>query len=112
MNRPYVFKSKEEFDDLIENAKHETIDSLYDKVKKQWQKYDAADDLEISLCSADTIFTYFQDSLGMTHYLFFVGSPDSGKSNRLLVFNFLAYRNFMSTDVTPSNIYRFLALLT
>ena len=50
----------------------------------------------------------FQDSLGMTHYLFFVGSPDSGKSNRLLVFNFLAYRNFMSTDVTPSNIYRFL----
>jgi hypothetical protein len=108
MNRAYVFKSKEEFDDLVENAKHETIDSLYDKVKKQWQKYDAADDLEISLCAADTIFTYFQDSLGMTHYLFFVGSPDSGKSNRLLVFNFLAYRNFMSTDVTPSNIYRFL----
>ena len=60
------------------------------------------------MCSADTIFTYFQDSLGMTHYLFFVGSPDSGKSNRHLVFNFLAYRNFMSTDVTPSNIYRFL----
>jgi hypothetical protein len=44
----------------------------------------------------------------MSHYLFFVGSPDSGKSNRFLVFNFLAYRNFMSTDVTPSNIYCFL----
>jgi hypothetical protein len=43
----------------------------------------------------------------MTHYLFFVGALDSGKSNRLMVFHFLAYRNFMSTDVTPSNIYRF-----
>jgi hypothetical protein len=111
MNKPYAFKSKKEFDDLVEKAKHETIDSLYNKVKNQWKKYDAADDLEISLCAADTIFTYFQDSLGMTHYLFFVGSPDSGKSNRLLVFNFLAYRNFMSTDVTPSNIYRFLGSL-
>jgi hypothetical protein len=107
MNRAYVFKSKEEFDNLVEKAKHETIDTLYDRVKKQLQKYDAADDLEISLCAADSIFTYFQDSLGMTHYLFFVGSPDSGKSNRLLVFHFLAYRNFLSTDVTPSNIYRF-----
>jgi hypothetical protein len=37
MTRPYVFKSKEEFDDLVEKAKHETLDSLYDKVKKQWQ---------------------------------------------------------------------------
>jgi hypothetical protein len=47
MNRAYAFKSKEEFDDLVEKTKHETIDTLYDKVKEQWQKYDAADDLEI-----------------------------------------------------------------
>jgi hypothetical protein len=107
MNRPYVFKSKEEFDEIVEKAKHETLDALYLKVKAQWRKFSTDDDAEISLCAADTILTYLQDVLGMTHYIFFVGAPDSGKSNRLMVFNFLAYRNFMSTDVTPSNIYRF-----
>jgi hypothetical protein len=108
MNRPYVFKSKEEFDDMVEKAKHETLDTLYHKTKSQWRKYSTDDDAKISLCAADTIFTYFQDELGMTHYLFFVGAPDSGKSNRRMVLNFLAYRNMMSTDITPSNIYRFL----
>jgi hypothetical protein len=108
LNRAYVFKSREDFDTTVEKAKHETIDTLYLEVKKQWRKYSTDDDFVISLCAADTLFTYFQDGLGMTHYLFFVGAPDSGKSNRLMVLNFLAYRNMMSTDMTPSNIYRFL----
>ncbi|NAL78052.1 hypothetical protein [Nitrososphaera sp. AFS] len=111
LNRPYVFKSKQEFDDLLEKAKTETLDGLYKSVKSEWQKYNAADDNEISLCTADTIYTYKQDSIGMTHYLFFVGMPESGKSNRLLVFNLLAYRNMFSADMTPSNIFRFLGPL-
>lgn len=111
MNRPYVFKSEEEFRDTIERAKTDTIDNLYSEVKSIWKKYDFADDLEISLCAADSIFSYSQDILGMTHYLFFVGGPGSGKSNRLTIFNFLAYRNMMSTDMTAANIYRFLGAI-
>ena len=32
----------------------------------------------------------------------------SGKSNRLEVFRFLAYRNWTSSDITPANIYQLL----
>jgi hypothetical protein len=111
MNRPYVFTSQDEFNNAVERVKAETIDNLYSEVKSIWKKYDFADDLEISLCAADTIFSYSQDILGMTHYLFFVGGPGSGKSNRLTIFNFLAYRNMMSTDMTAANIYRFLGAI-
>jgi len=43
----------------------------------------------------------------MTHYLFFVGGPGSGKSNNLEVFHFLAYRNMTSAGITPATLYRF-----
>jgi hypothetical protein len=67
-----------------------------------------ADDFHISICAADTLFTYYQDKIGLTHYLFFVGNNSSGKSNNLTVLHFLAYRNFTSTDITAANIYQFL----
>ena len=70
--------------------------------------YPDADNFHITICAADTIFTYFQDKIGLTHYLFFVGNNGSGKSNNLKVFNLLAYRNMTSTDITPANIYQFL----
>jgi hypothetical protein len=108
LNKPYSFKSREEFDLTIEKAKGESRDSLYRKVKSIWNKYIDADDFHISICAADTMFTYFQDKIGMTHYLFFVGNNNCGKSNNLLVLKFLAYRNFTSTDMTAANIYQFL----
>ena len=77
-------------------------------MKLIWKKYIST--LTISIFQyvlLDTIFTYFQDRAGMTHYLFFVGGPGSGKSNNLEVFHFLAYRNMTSTGITPANIYRF-----
>lgn len=108
LNKPYSFKSREEFDLTIEKAKGETLDSLYKRVKSIWKKYIDADDFHISICAADTVFTYFQDKIGMTHYLFFVGNNNCGKSNNLHVLKFLAYRNFTSTDMTAPNIYQFL----
>jgi hypothetical protein len=108
LNKPYTFRSREEFDNIIEMAKHETLDSLYKKVKTIWRRYIDADDFHISISAADTIFTYSQDKIGMTHYLFFVGNNNSGKSNNLLVLKYLAYRNFTSTDMTAANIYQFL----
>ena len=71
INKPYSFASKSEFEDYIEKAGNETLDSLYRKVKPIWAKYVDADDFHISLCAADTIFTHFQDKIGMTHYLFY-----------------------------------------
>ena len=107
-NRPYSFKSKEDFDNYIEKARHETMDSLYRKALSVWSKYIDADDFHLKICAADTIFTYRQDTIGMTHYLFFVADNDAGKSNNLTVFNFLAYRNIMSNNMTHANIYNFL----
>ena len=108
LSEPYKFESREHFKTCVEKASMESRDSLYRKVKSIWRKYIDADDFHISICTADTIFTYYQDKIGLTHYLFFVGSPGSGKSNNLLVLKYLAYRNFTSTDMTAANIYQFL----
>ena len=107
INKPYTFNSQLELDATIEEAKKLTLDHLYGMVKRIWKKYIDADDFHISICAADTIFTYFQDKAGMTHYLFFVGGPGSGKSNNLEVFHFLAYRNLTSTGITSATLYRF-----
>jgi hypothetical protein len=108
MSRPFTFKSEEEFYDFIEKANIEDLDSLYKKVKSIWQKYIDADDFHISLCAADAIFTYFQDKMGLTHYLFFVGGNDTGKSNNLTVIEYVGYRAFKSVGITSANIYTFL----
>jgi hypothetical protein len=108
INKPYIFKSKQEFDKLIEDTRGTNLDSLYRNVKSIWNKYVDADDFHISICAADTIFTYFQDKIGLTHYLFFVGGNNSGKSNNLTVLHFLTYRNMLSSGMTSANIYQFL----
>jgi hypothetical protein len=108
INKPYSFLSEEEVRLFIENANNENLDSLYRKTKSIWKKYVDADDFHISLCAADTVYTYYQDKIGLTHYLFFVGNVGSGKSNNLRVMQSLAYRNMTSTDITAANIYQFL----
>jgi hypothetical protein len=108
LSEPYKFKSRQEFESCIEKARNETLDSLYRKEKAIWLKYIDADDFHISICAADTILTYYQDKMGLTHYLFFIGGNNCGKSNNLLVLKYLAYRNFTSTDMTAANIYQFL----
>jgi hypothetical protein len=108
LNEPYRFESLADFNNYVERARTETLDSLYRKVKVIWSKYIDADDFHISICAADTIFTYFQDKMGITHYLYFVGGNDSGKSNNLSVFKYLGYRNFTSTGLSVANVYQFL----
>lgn len=108
MSTAYSFESIEELNRIVTVAKGHSFSSLYCQVKPLWQKYIDADPAHISLCAADTIFTYFQDIFGSTHYLFFVGNNASGKSNNLRVFQQLAYRNMTTTDLTSANIYQFL----
>jgi hypothetical protein len=82
LNEPYRFQSEQDFKSYIDRARHETLDTLYRKVKAIWSKYIDADDFHISICAADTIFTYYQDKMGLTHYLFFVGGSRRGRSRR------------------------------
>lgn len=108
INNAYSFYSQDELKAIIAKVQNESLDTLYRKVIEIWRKYIDADDFHIVICAADTIFTYFQDKIGMTHYLFFVGNNGSGKSNNLRVFQQLAYRNMFTSDMTPANIYQFL----
>ena len=108
INKPYSFASLKGFEDCLGNARNETLDSLYRKVKSIWAKYIYVDDFHISLCAAYTIFTYYQDTIGMTHYLFFIGDNDSGKSNNLVVIHILGYRNMMSVGMSVANVYQYL----
>ena len=102
INNTYSFLSEDHVKSCIENAKQATLDTLYHKIKSIWKKYVDADDFYISLCALDTIYTYFQDKIGLTHYLFFVGNVGSGKSNNLRILQYLAYRNTTSTDITAA----------
>ncbi|HEU4822587.1 MAG TPA: hypothetical protein VFS97_04115 [Nitrososphaeraceae archaeon] len=108
LNEPYRFNSEKHFESCVQNARGQRLDGLHDGVKAIWSKYIDADDFHLSICAADTIFTYYQDKMGLTHYLFFVGGNDSGKSNNLKVLKYLAYRNFTSTGMTAANVYQFL----
>jgi hypothetical protein len=72
LSKEYLFSSPEEINTYVAEAEKETLDSLYDRVKSIWKKYVDADDFHIVICAADTLFTYFQDKLGMTHYLLFL----------------------------------------
>jgi hypothetical protein len=105
LNKEYSFESEEEINNYIKRASNESLDTLYQEIKSIWKKYIDAEDFHISISAADTIFTYFQDKLGMTHYLLFVGDNDTGKSNNLTVFQYLAYRPLFDTSITPANIY-------
>ncbi|NAL78413.1 hypothetical protein [Nitrososphaera sp. AFS] len=108
LNTTYIFKNEAEFDDVLERAKYETLDTIYQKVLTQWRRYSCASKYENELCAAWTIYTYFEDVFGITFYIFFIGTPDSGKTNKLRVINKLAYRNLMSTGMTAANVYRHL----
>jgi hypothetical protein len=108
LSKEYSFSSIEEINEYLKRAKKETLETIYQNVKSKWQKYIDADENFIVLCSADTIFTYFQDRIGMTHYLLFIGDNDTGKSNVLSVFYYLGYRPLFDTSITPANIYNFL----
>ena len=107
LSKEYSFASFEEVQYFIDLAKQETLDSLFQQVKTILQKYIDIDDDFINILAADIIFTYFQDRLRMTHYLLIVGDNNTGKSNILLVFSFLAYRSILDTAITPANVYNY-----
>ncbi len=72
LNKPYSFESKEKFYEYVESMKtQDDLYSLFQQVKSIWKKHVDADNFHISICAADTIFSYLQDKIGLTHYLFY-----------------------------------------
>jgi hypothetical protein len=108
INLAYKFESEENLRECIQRAKEQTLDSLYRKNKAIWLNVIDGDNFHISIVAADEIHSYFQEKIGLTHYLFFTGGNNSGKSNNLAKIHYTAYRNMMSTDITAANIYQFL----
>jgi hypothetical protein len=108
INLPYRFDSETNLKECIQRAKKETLGSLLQKDMAMWRKYVDADDFHILIAAADEIYSYRQEKIGLTHYLFFTGGNNSGKSNNLTKIHYTAYRNMMSTDMTAANTYQFL----
>ena len=92
----------------VKKATSLRLDDIYHMIKKFVGKYLDADDYHISIVTLSIIFTYYQDRVGTTHYLFFVGPPNCGKTNNLTLFEEMAYRCMASSGLSAANIYTFL----
>jgi hypothetical protein len=111
LSKSYSFSSEKEVFEYVNEARSLMLGDLYAQVKSICELFVVADNNHISLLSTDITYTHYQDRLRLTHYLFFIGKPGSGKSNNLTLIQLLGYRTFMSTDMTPANIYQFLGCL-
>ena len=60
ISRPYVFRSQKEFNKLVEKVRHETLDTLYQKVKAQWNLYIDNNVEHNIMCTGDTILPIFK----------------------------------------------------
>jgi|SRR5215216_542794 len=104
---PYTFQSIDELNQYIELAKAETAGTLFTEVKDWAAKfYDTDTEEYTNLIAGDIVFTYFQDRIGKTHYVFVWGDPDQGKGAILETFNQLCYRGVSVTSATAATVYR------
>jgi hypothetical protein len=109
--RPYSFNNIDEIRQYIDRAKKETLDSLWEKVRATVQSFNATDSRYIEILTADIIFSYFADRIGMTHYLFPYGRPGTGKGAMLETCHQLAYRAVLVSNATAANVYRLLGAI-
>ena len=105
---PYIFESPDELNQYLEIARNETFGSLYLKTKLIYRKYVNIEDYLLSILSADTIYSYFQDKFPTLHYNIFVGDNGSGKNSALLVYRYLGYRVFYVVSASAPNYFTFL----
>jgi hypothetical protein len=102
---PFVFESKEDLEQCLEQAKKETLESIFSKVEFINKKYVDVEDHYHVLFTASMIWTWLQDKFGYTHYIIIVGDNGSGKNSELLVFRYLGYRVFYVVSASAANYY-------
>lgn len=103
---PYSFENVEELQAYIELAKQETYYSLYKQSKALAEKYCDLGESAKVVFAADLVFSYFQDKIGMTHYLFPYGLPGTGKGAMLELAHQVAYRAVLFASARAASIYR------
>jgi hypothetical protein len=108
LSKPYEFKSEAELNSCLQLAVKETPDTLYRRQRLLARNYIDANDTHLTMLAADAVFTYFQDRLGQTHYVMFVGDNDTGKTANLVFLQHQGYRPMLDVDITAANIYGFL----
>jgi hypothetical protein len=105
----YSFRDQSELENCIKMARSQTLGTLFKMVGLCVSSfYDTDNDAYTNLVAADILFTYFQDRIGKTHYVFVYGEPGTGKGVILECFNQLAYRGVQVTDASAASIYRVL----
>jgi hypothetical protein len=104
---PYSFLD-EELDEMISSnvSKEEILDGL----KKIIDKFINATENVKHLILGDLFLTYSQEWVTTTHFLYFVGETESGKSSALHLFKILGYRCLYGVDIPIADIYNFLGL--
>jgi hypothetical protein len=105
---PYEFRDLGEPQYYLNRALNHSIDSIYRDVKNMFTKFNDVNQNTISLLSAYTIGSYFQDRFSTIHYLMIVGDNGTGKSAIGDTFESLGYRAVSITDATPATWYRLL----
>jgi hypothetical protein len=104
---PYSF-SDAELDEMISKilSKQEILDVL----KKTIDEFINANENIKHLILGDLFLTYCQEWISTTHFLYFVGETESGKSSALHLFKNLGYRCLYGVDIPSADIYNFLGL--
>jgi hypothetical protein len=107
----YEFKDMGEVLSYVERVKKESRDSLYQKAKSIVQKYNDQDEHNLTLLTADIVWSYFQDKFSTTHYDCIIGDNGSGKSTVGDTFVSVGYRPVNMTDPTAANLFRVLGTI-
>jgi hypothetical protein len=108
---PYTFKSIEEVYQILEEARNQTPDSLFQITKTTIQQYVTQDPHKLALFAALIPWGYFQDRFGMTPYLQVIGDNGTGKGSIGDVFYCLGYRPAKGTSITAANYFRLLGII-
>jgi hypothetical protein len=108
LSKPFEFAHEKELNECLRLAEKETLDTSYQRQKNIASKYIDAPNTHLTILAANGIFTHFQDKLGQTHYLMFVGDNDTGKTANLTFLQHTGYRAMLDVDITAANIYGFL----
>ena len=81
------------------------MDSLYQVVKSNLQRYVNVDEHYLVVIASDIILSYFQDKFATLHYDIFVGDNGFGKNSALLAISRLAYRVFYLVSASAPNYF-------
>jgi hypothetical protein len=102
--RHFSFENEEEIQQIITETKSTSIDHLYQICKSFWQKLVVAEDKDMTLLTADTIYSFFQDRFSTTHLVILIGSPGTGKGAILATFVLVGYRAVLTGNMRGSTI--------